>query len=75
MYAIRSYYARLNSLEMGIDMYDKGMADEYIRLINDGVGINLMNKVEDAKDFIEKTEKSKLNQQTEILAENSYNFV
>ncbi len=64
--------SRLNSLEMGIDMYDKGMADEYIRLINDGVGINLMNKVEDAKDFIEKTEKSKLNQQTEILAENNH---
>ncbi|WP_024870972.1 methyl-accepting chemotaxis protein [Tolumonas lignilytica] len=65
--------SRLNSLDMGISMYDRQMLDEYNKLIKDGVGIELMKKVSQNRDELEALERKQAQQRSdELMASNQY---
>ena len=63
----------LSSLEMGITMYDKHTLDEYVQLIKDGVGIELMKKVSQNRNAIDTLERHQAQQRAaELTASNQF---
>lgn len=70
--------SRFDSLDLGVSMYDKGQIAEYQKLIQQGVGLRLMNEVQENQQQIEQLEQQLATQRQQELLESNHialNFI